>query len=94
MISTAVGDTLSEPHCWKYVNCVTSMPSSHTSQPSPQAPSTGLSQLSSTNRRSCARVSMPSASSDPRYSSCAFPGSGFRITWNCVCRCTRFGLSP
>jgi len=24
VISTAVGDTLREPACWKYVNCVTS----------------------------------------------------------------------
>lgn len=37
---------------------------------------------------------MPSASRLPRYSSCALPGSGFRMTWNCVWRCTRLGLSP
>ncbi len=40
---------------------MTSIPSSHTSQPSPHAPSTGLSQLSSTKRTSWARVSMPRA---------------------------------
>ena len=38
-----------------------SWPSSHTSQPRPQAPSAGDSQLSSTKRMSCAPASMPSA---------------------------------
>ena len=56
-------------------------PSSHTSQPRPQAPSAGFSQLSSTNLTSCLRVSMPSTSKLLRYSSCGFPGSGFRTTW-------------
>ena len=37
------------------------MPSSQTSQPSPQAPSVGLSQSSSTKRMSCRVGSMPSA---------------------------------
>ena len=41
------------------MNCVTSMPSHHTSQPSPQAPSVGLSQSSSTKRMSCTLGSMP-----------------------------------
>ena len=41
------------------MNCVTSMPSHHTSQPRPQAPSVGLSQSSSTKRMSCSIGSMP-----------------------------------
>ncbi len=43
---------------------MTSMPLSHTSQPSPQAPSVGDSQLSSTKRTSCTSVSKPSARND------------------------------
>ena len=51
-----------------------------TSQPRPQAPSAGDSQLSSTNRTSCSPVSIPNASKLPKYSSWALPGSGLRTT--------------
>ena len=47
------------PACWKYVNCVISMPSMTTCQPTPQAPSVGDSQLSSSKRTSCSARSMP-----------------------------------
>ena len=58
------------PHAWKaaYV------------QPSPAAPSVGLSQSSSTKRMSCRSGSSPMARMEPRYSSCTFSGAGFRIT--------------
>ena len=69
------------PTCWKYVNCVTSMPSIQTSHPVPQAPSVGPSQLSSTKRVSCAAGSMPMASSERRYCSCTSSGEGFSSTW-------------
>jgi len=67
---------------WKYVYCVISCPSIQTSQPRPQAPSAGCSQLSSTKRISCLAGSMPKAMSESRYRSCGFPGSGLRMTWN------------
>lgn len=56
------------------------LPSNHTSQPKPHAPSAGFSQLSSTNLTSCFCVSMPKAFKLLRYSSWGLPGSGFRIT--------------
>ena len=52
VIETGTGSTSMPPTCWKYVNCVTSMPLSQTSQPRPQAPRVGLSQSSSTKRTS------------------------------------------
>src|SRR6266498_558484 len=94
VISTETGSRLMPPACWKYVNCVISRPSSHTSQPRPHEPVAGLAQLSSTNLMSWAWMSMPSASRLSRYCSCGSPGSGFRITWNCVCVCSRLGFSP
>lgn len=60
------GSTSMPPTCWKYVNCVTSMPLSQTSQPRPQAPSVGLSQSSSTKRTSWSLGSRPMAASEPR----------------------------
>ena len=79
----ALNITLHLNHLVSRRTWVISMPSSQTSQPRPHAPSTGDSQLSSTKRTSCARVSMPNASRLPRYSSCGFPGSGFKITCSC-----------
>lgn len=64
------------------VNCVTSIPFSHTSQPRPQAPSVGFSQLSSTKRMSWMVGSIPSSFRDPRYSSWILSGEGFITTWN------------
>lgn len=52
-----------------------------TSHPRPHAPKTGDSQLSSTNRMSCAWELIPRAARLPRYNSWGFPGSGFRITY-------------
>ena len=52
------------------------------SQPRPQAPSVGFSQLSSTKRISCSDVSMPSTFRLPRYRSTILTGAGFRTTWN------------
>ena len=52
------------------------MPLHHTSQPSPQAPKVGLSQSSSTNRISCSAISIPIASSEPRYNACSSGGAG------------------
>ena len=80
--SAAIGDSSSPPACWKYVNWVISMPSNSTCQPMPQAPSVGDSQLSSSNRMSWARVSMPHASRLWRYRYCTSSGAGLRITWN------------
>ena len=53
MISAGTRSSSSPPTCWKYVNCVISMPSHQTSQPRPHAPSVGCSQSSSTRRTSC-----------------------------------------
>jgi hypothetical protein len=94
VISTLTGSSSSPPACWKYVNWVISSPLSQTSQPSPQAPSAGDSQLSSTKRMSFACVSIPIASRLRTYSSWGSPGSGLRITWNCRCVWIRFGFSP
>ncbi|CSI57648.1 Uncharacterised protein [Vibrio cholerae] len=58
------------------------MPFSHTSQPRPQAPKVGFSQLSSTKRMSCTQGSTPSTRSEPRYSSWMLSGEGLMITWN------------
>jgi hypothetical protein len=51
------------------VNCETSMPFSQTSQPRPQAPSVGDSQLSSTKRTSCLVKSSPISLKDSKYKS-------------------------
>ena len=53
MISAGIRSSSRPPSCWKYVNCVISIPSHQTSQPSPQAPTVGCSQSSSTKRMSC-----------------------------------------
>ena len=94
MISTETGSSVKPPACWKYVNCVISRPLSQTSQPRPQAPSAGDSQLSSTKRTSLAAMSIPIASRLRRYCSIGLPVSGLSTTWNCVWVCIRFGLSP
>ena len=57
---------------------MTSMPFSHTSQPRPQAPSVGDSQLSSTKRMSCTAVSMPNSFSESRYSCWMWSGDGLQ----------------
>src|SRR3546814_3789606 len=56
------------------------MPFNQTSQPRPQAPRVGDSQLSSTKRRSCTSGSSPSSFSEPMYSSRMFSGLGFITT--------------
>jgi len=57
------------------------MPFSQISQPRPQAPSVGDSQLSSTRRMSCTVGSMPTARSEPRYRSMMSCGDGLMTTW-------------
>ena len=55
------------PHCWKYVNWEISVPSIHTCQPTPAAPSVGDSQSSSTSLRSCSSKATPSERSESKY---------------------------
>src|ERR1039458_10634461 len=69
VISPEIGSRSMPPHCWKYVNCVISRPSSITCQPMPNAPSVGDSQLSSSNLMSCLRRSMPMASRSEEHTS-------------------------
>ena len=94
MISAGTSSTSIVASCWKYVHCVTSVPSSQTSQPSPQAPIVGASQLSSTRRISCLARSTPMASSEPQYWSSTSSGAGLRITWYCQNCWNRNGFSP
>ena len=94
MISAVTGARSIPPACWKYVNCVISIPSMTTCQPTPQAPSVGDSQLSSSNRTSCSARTTPRRSRLRRYISWTFSGEGFKTTWSCVCLPRRIGFSP
>src|SRR5699024_6224070 len=78
--STATGFASNPPICWKYVNWVISIPSSHTSQPSPAAPRVGFSQLSSTKRISWISGSIPNSTSESRYNCWILLGDGFMTT--------------
>ncbi len=66
VISAETGERSIPPACWKYVNCVISIPSSSTCHPTPHAPRVGDSQLSSSNRMSCRVRSSPIARSESR----------------------------
>jgi hypothetical protein len=59
---------------------VISMPFSQISQPRPQAPSVGDSQLSSTRPDVVRQRIQPSAASEPRYRSMMFSGEGLMTT--------------
>jgi hypothetical protein len=58
------------------------MPLSHTSQPRPQAPSVGDSQLSSTKRTSCTRGSKPERAQAVEVQLEEVGGEGLISTWN------------
>src|SRR3990172_8314942 len=67
------------PACWKYVNCVISMPFSQTSHPIPHAPRVGDSQSSSTNLMSWQSGSMPSSLRLSKYMSFISSRQGFHV---------------